>query len=136
MKKPKIFSPKHRTSNKAHKTLNLERDKRQKLYKAEQWKKFSRKFLKENPTCYVCGERSEVTDHLVPHKGDEFIFKETGNHIPLCHKHHNTVTGKFDYKHRSGDSVIEKIDWLNSERSRYELIKDKSFPPVKVITYD
>lgn len=130
------FQPKHRAAKTGHRTINLERDKRQKLYRGnEEWREFSTRFLKENRECYCCGERSEAVDHLIPHSGDKDLFEKTGNHIPLCNRHHNTVTGKFDYKYRVGDPVEEKIKWLNNERSKNEVMSGRKFPSVKVINY-
>lgn len=80
------------------------------------WEKYRTRFLAENPECYACGARAEVVDHLKPHQGDETLFKKTDNHIPLCITCHNRVTALFDRRYRAGDSISEKIKWLNRNR--------------------
>lgn len=96
------------------------------LYKTADWVKYSRKFLELNPRCYSCGEPSQVTDHVVVHKGDMELFQKTDNSLPLCVRCHNTVTAKFD---RYGKSKLQdKLQWLASNRA----IKGLSFS-VKVL---
>ncbi len=106
------FQPKHRTATakkfNGRKAIDA-------LYDYE-WERYRARFLAVNPECYCCGQPADVTDHLRPHQGDVKLFKQTDNHIPLCSKHHNTVTSKFDRRHRAGDSITEKIRWLNDMR--------------------
>ncbi len=87
----------------------------------EDWARHSKAFLKENPRCYACGKKSEVTDHLVPHKGDENLFWKTDNYIPLCHSCHNRITSLFDFKHVAGKPINEKLKWLGWSRAKNEL---------------
>lgn len=129
------YQPKHRTTNTGHRTLNLERDKRQALYQADGWRKFSADFIKENPECYSCGDKASVVDHLVPHQGDLSLFEKSGNHLPLCVKCHNTVTTKFDRNFKRGDTPTEKIKWLNDNRSMNQTLLDRKFKSVRVIPY-
>ena len=77
-----------------------------------------------------------MVDHLVPHKGDEILFEKLGNHIPLCIACHNYVTGKFDYNYRVGDSIEPKTKWLNEERDRNQVLRDRKFKAVKVLKYE
>jgi hypothetical protein len=74
-------------------------------------------------------------DHIEPSKGREDVFKRTANHIALCVCCHNTVTGKFDYKFKKGDSLQPKIEWMNKARDRNEVIQNRKFPAVKVLIY-
>lgn len=60
------------------------------------WRKYRYRFLHYNPKCYRCGSKSEVVDHLRAHKGDEKLFRQLDNHIPLCTKCHNYITAKYD----------------------------------------
>ena len=75
-------------------------------------------------------------DHLVPHNGDDKLFKATGNHIPLCERDHNTVTSLFDRKYKVGDSVEGKVKWLNDLRNKNQTIRDETFHRVRVIPFD
>lgn len=131
----RTFKPRHRALNSGHREINLKRDRLQAMYQSVEWRKFSIRFLQENPTCYACGEKSRVTDHIRPHKGDKDLFEKFGNHIPLCTTCHNTVTGKFDYKHSEGDSIEAKANWLKSERLRNEELKMRKFPSVKALEF-
>ena len=72
---------------------------------------------------------------MVPHKGDVVLFEKTGNHIPLCNKDHNTITGKFDYNYKVGDSIEPKTKWMSDERARNEIIQSRKFPSIKVLSY-
>jgi len=101
------------------------------MYKdGRDWRNYAAKFLAINKECYACGKPATVVDHLKPHKGDEFLFKKTDNHIPLCTSCHNTVTSKFDRYYRQGDSIENKIKWL----SRLRGVTDGWFPKkVKVL---
>jgi 5-methylcytosine-specific restriction protein A len=62
------------------------------LYQTYKWKKTSREFLKENPFCVLCGAKSEITDHIIPHKGNEEIFYNKNNLQALCWKCHSKKT--------------------------------------------
>lgn len=109
----RIFKPKHKTSS-VGRTFN-QNQKWKNLYNPE-WESYRNKFLRVNDKCYSCGTKSEVVDHVEPHKGDEALFKKLDNHIPLCHRCHNTVTALFDKTHKPGTAPITKIQWLNSNR--------------------
>lgn len=78
------------------------------------WNKFSAAFLRENTRCYSCGAKSEVTDHLIAHKGDWKLFWKVDNYLPLCHKCHNTLTVKFD--RYVTQKLNEKLLWLKNNR--------------------
>jgi len=130
------FVPRHRRTATGHREHNPERDKRQKLYRGnDTWRNFCSRFLKENPYCYACGEPAGVVDHLQPHCGDVALFELTGNHIPVCMRCHNFVTGKFDMRYRAGDSIEPKTKWLSEERMRNEILKNRKFPSVRVVGY-
>ena len=86
------------------------------MYDSE-WARYSRKFLSINNKCYCCNSKSEVTDHVIPHKGSEVLFKKLDNHIPLCKICHNTVTALFDKQYIAGSSIERKLIWINQMRS-------------------
>lgn len=109
------FKPRHKT----HQTKAFSHRKEWlKLYETPEWKIYRVRYLKENPLCYACGNKSEVVDHVTRHRGDKFLFEKTDNHIPLCKRCHNTVTAKFDRHAGDSDRTIEKIKWLNTLRAR------------------
>lgn len=116
MKKPTKFKPNNSSSNfKFNGRAAIDR-----MYDRE-WELYSRLFLQINPTCYACGNKSQVVDHLTPHKGDEVLFKKTDNHIQLCVKCHNTVTSLFDKKYVKNNSIDPKLKWLSKMRIDYEV---------------
>jgi len=94
MKKPKRYSPKLHRSKRVTKPKESRLD-YSKLYDGN-WTKYRFRFLHHNPKCYACGNKSNVVDHVYTHKGDIDKFQDTSNHIALCSKCHNYITGKFD----------------------------------------
>lgn len=133
----KIFKPSFKKASETFKpkTFDPVREKDQALHKTEEWKKFSRRYLEANPECYACGERSEVSDHLEPSKGRKEVFERDGNFIPLCRMCHNTVTAKIDVRFRIGSSNYTKIKWLNDNRSKNQVLKDRTFLKPKFVKY-
>lgn len=61
-----------------------------------------------------------------------------GNYLPLCLPCHNTVTAKFDksFRENSDGETEKKVAWLNEQRERNQILKDKKFPAVKVVPID
>jgi hypothetical protein len=61
------------------------------------WTKFSLEYRKANPWCLGCfaatGEhvKSEVVDHIVPHKRDPSLAWDTKNLQPACRWHHDKI---------------------------------------------
>lgn len=55
-----------------------------KLYNSRKWKIRSKRFRYKNPDCVKCGAPSEVTDHIVPHRGDLELFWDQDNWQALC----------------------------------------------------
>lgn len=93
---------------------------RDNLYDRE-WEKYRLHFLNQNPRCYACGVSATVVDHLIPHKGDEDLFKKLDNHIPLCKSCHDKATALFDKKYRPGQPIKSKLEWLAWSRASREL---------------
>jgi 5-methylcytosine-specific restriction protein A len=109
------FKPRHKT----HQTKAFSHRKEWlKLYETPEWKIYRVKFLKENPLCYACGNKSEVVDHIIPHQGKIELFTLRQNHIPLCKSCHNTVTAKFDRYHVHGKSVEPKAKYLKDTHDK------------------
>ncbi len=64
------------------------------LYETYRWKTFSKDFLKSHPFCYICGAKSQVVDHIVPHRGDLSLFYDVNNVQTLCASCHSRKTLK------------------------------------------
>ena len=66
-----------------------------------QWRKARQLFLLESPLCIECEKQGRLTaatvvDHIVPHKGDQFLFWDESNWAPLCTSCHNRKTARED----------------------------------------
>jgi 5-methylcytosine-specific restriction endonuclease McrA len=93
----------------------------------KKWNTYRYRYLHHNPHCYACGKKSEVIDHVKPHRGDETLFWKTDNMIPLCHRCHNTITGLFD---KPGKAVDEKLKWLANTRAKNEITTKVKITPL------
>ena len=68
------------------------------------WAKASKAYLAQNPRCACgkdccpdgCNRPSEVTDHKIPHRGDQRIFWDQGNWQPLAKVCHDRKTARTD----------------------------------------
>lgn len=80
------------------------------------WEAYRRRFLDANPRCYSCEEWATVVDHIVPHQGNEDLFRKLDNHLPLCARCHNIITAKFDRYHQRGVMPLQKLKWLKERR--------------------
>lgn len=76
-----------------------------------------------------------MTDHIEPSKGRREVFERNQNFLALCIVCHNTVTAKFDTKFKPGDDIRPKLEWLNSERARNEILCDRVFIKPKAMNY-
>jgi 5-methylcytosine-specific restriction protein A len=71
------------------------------LYDRQRWRKMSRLQLKLNPLCKICTQQGQfspatVTDHIIPHKGDEVLFFDTTNLQSLCKTCHDTLKAQIE----------------------------------------
>lgn len=82
------------------------------------WNRYRFRFLHYNKKCYACGSDATVVDHIRAHKGDDELFKNLSNHMPLCRQCHNTVTTMFDK--RSTPLTEAKIKWINERRDLFK----------------
>ena len=62
------------------------------------WRRESKRFLRNNPLCVECGRQgivvpAVVVDHIIPHKGDMAKFWDMDNWQGLCAECHNRKTG-------------------------------------------
>ncbi len=59
------------------------------------WRAYRLQYLAEHPLCVKCKARdlitaSSVVDHIVPHRGDERLFRDPNNHQALCETCHDS----------------------------------------------
>lgn len=62
------------------------------LYLCKKWRDASRAFLLKNQTCCMCGAKATITDHIIPHRGNEDLFWDENNWQPLCKSCHDQKT--------------------------------------------
>lgn len=62
------------------------------LYRSEDWRKRSKRFLQQYPFCVHCCKKAEVVDHITPHRGNELLFNDENNWQPLCKQCHDQKT--------------------------------------------
>ena len=114
MDKPKQFKPAQR---KEKNYFELDSNKRltgrAKGYDKD-WERYRWRFLYYNKRCYACGSKAQVVDHIVAHKGNSELFRDTKNHMPLCVGCHSVVTGRFDRK--KVQNLKGKVDWIERKR--------------------
>ena len=63
---------------------------------SSKWDKVSVAFLRKHRVCKACEavgvlQATEVTDHIVPHKGDMGLFWDRSNWQACCRWHHDVV---------------------------------------------
>ena len=60
------------------------------------WRKYTKQYRVDYPHCVDCGAPAEVTDHVIPHRGDMRLFWDANNHAPMCRSCHNRKTATAD----------------------------------------
>ncbi len=56
------------------------------------WERRRRRHLESEPWCRVCGIPGKDVDHVIPHRGEGWLFDLEGNLQTLCHRHHTAKT--------------------------------------------
>jgi 5-methylcytosine-specific restriction endonuclease McrA len=82
------------------------------------WDKASRGHRRSHPLCLGCQAvgrvtAAELTDHVVPHKGDQAIFWNRSLWQSACRWHHDVVKQKLEALWAQG-KLGEAELWLNS----------------------
>jgi 5-methylcytosine-specific restriction endonuclease McrA len=75
------------------------------LYNTARWKKLRSKIVREHPHCSRCGiskneSRLEV-HHLVEPRGNEELFFDENNLVPVCDSCHRNLTAQEIYNRRN-----------------------------------
>ena len=74
------------------------------------WSKARRTFLEHHPVCNECGGIATVVDHKIPHKGDQNLFWNTSNWVPLCSSCHSRKTAMGDGGYGNPTSILGVSD--------------------------
>jgi len=65
------------------------------LYNTNRWRKLRKKILSENPYCIRCGADTDLEiHHRIPPRGNEDLFYEESNCVPVCGACHRIETAK------------------------------------------
>jgi 5-methylcytosine-specific restriction endonuclease McrA len=66
------------------------------MYNTARWRKLRAKVLKENPCCFKCGISKKETalhvHHLIEPRGNEELFFDETNLVPVCASCHRVLT--------------------------------------------
>jgi 5-methylcytosine-specific restriction protein A len=81
------------------------------------WDKACATFKQRNPNCLGCSAigkqtRTEVVDHVVPHKGDQAKFWDTSLWQSACACHHS-IKARLERQYERGELTVADL-WLNS----------------------
>jgi 5-methylcytosine-specific restriction protein A len=87
---------------------------KKRMYETVEWVEFRNRFIQANSKCYACGCRAVIVDHIVSAKGDEGLFWNELNYIPLCKPDHDYISGKFD--RYIPPRTEAKLIWINNKR--------------------
>lgn len=82
------------------------------------WDKVSRVHRQRNPLCRGCVAMgrvgaAEVTDHVIPHRGDEARFWSAANLQSACAWHHSVVKQRLEAMFDAGQVTADDL-WLDS----------------------
>lgn len=85
------------------------------------WDKASKAYLSRRPICPACQAAdvltaSEVTDHIIPHKGDKALFWSRENWQPCCRWHHDVVKQALEREFEHGRVKVSDLH-LTSARA-------------------
>lgn len=78
------------------------------------WDKASKGFIRRHPLCLGCEAvgrvtPSEVTDHVVPHRGDQALFWDPANRQPACRWHHDAIKQQLERMWDAGEIVAAEL---------------------------
>lgn len=68
------------------------------LYSTKAWQNLRALYLADHPRCAVpgCRRPATVVDHVVAHRGQEYLFFDVTNLQSLCKPHHDSKTARED----------------------------------------
>lgn len=78
-----------------------------KIYNTAAWKNLSKNMRIKNPFCEICGEVTDVVDHIIEVKDDDSVGLLEENLQCLCHSCHNSKTARVE-----GARKAKKLNWF------------------------
>lgn len=106
--KPASFRPSHlRCTPERNKQADLRRGTAQQRGYDSKWSREAKSYRDDHPLCVGCMavgriEPSTLTDHIIPHKGDEKLFWGRSNWQALCKWHHDVVKQRLESQWLAG----------------------------------
>ena len=78
------------------------------------WAVASRQFRRNHPLCCCCRANghvtaSQVTDHIIPHRGDDALFWDMSNWQALCHRCHNEIKATIEAAYLKGNAKVADL---------------------------
>lgn len=72
------------------------------------WQRQRAAHLMAHPLCVCCKANgvvrtARVVDHVVPHRGDEALFRDPANRQSLCDECHNTIKATLERRYDAGE---------------------------------
>ena len=65
------------------------------LYNTTRWRKLRKEVLSETPYCAKCGiSKNLEIHHIVPPRGNEGLFFDENNCVPVCKSCHRIITAR------------------------------------------
>ena len=85
------------------------------------WARASARYKQLHPICIGCLavsklSKTDVVDHIVPHKGNPALFWNENNWQPLCRWHHDVVKQRIERLVQEGKASPKALR-LNSEKA-------------------
>src|SRR3990167_5684787 len=122
--KPQVFRPSH------YLTYTETRPTARDRGYTKRWARVSRLFKDEHPICIGCQAvgrvaPTEVTDHIIPHKGDQALLWDQDNWQPACRPHHDVVKQKLELLFAQGKVTVAdlRLDSAKSMELTRELLR-------------
>lgn len=90
------------------------------------WQRARRKHLRANPLCVCCQANgyiraASLVDHIVPHRGDAALFRNSANWQSLCAECHNKIKPVLERAYEAGKIAAEMLrldrllpDWFDT----------------------
>lgn len=85
------------------------------------WDKASGTFKVRRPWCLGCQAlglqvKTEVVDHVEPHKGNQVKFWNTAMWQPACRWHHDVIKPRLERMYEAGEIAVSDL-WLSSKQA-------------------
>lgn len=95
------------------------------------WVQECRNYRALNPLCIGClaigvTRKTDVVDHIVPHRGDKKLFWDRSNWQPACTWHHNSI--KSELENMWGRGMIDAGALRLSSREAVRLTRQRHRP--------